>query len=222
MAGTYIDMITRIQDEMLNASLSVAQIKLAIQSSIADYDGTPLYFNHKTSATLTTVAAQEYYAAADLSDIPDIHLIESFKITVNGYKVDVNPVDFTVMDSQQNGSVTSLPYWYAYYKQQIRLYPIPDAAYTCTLAYIYKLATLSADSDANAWMVDGEEMIRQAAKRRLNEDYLQDDAAAARCERLEDQAYDRLQSETAQRLPNKKLYVPAMTTLQTFNIYRGS
>jgi len=220
MAGTYIDMITRIQDEMTNSSLSVAQIKNAILTSIADYENTGFFFN-RTTSTMTTVAGQEYYAAADLSDIPNIVSFDSFQIAVNGYKRPVGPIDFPQMDTEQNGNISSVPYWYAYYKQKIRLYPNPDQAYTCYLAYQYKFAALSADSDTNAWMTDGEELIRQAAKRRLNADLLFDDMAAARCERLEDMAFETLQEETARRMPDKKLHVPAMTGLQTFNIYRG-
>ncbi len=217
---TYIDMINRIQDDLTNSAVTVAQIKNAIQSSISDWENTPFFFNQKT-ATFNTVNAQEYYSTADLADIPNIVSFYSMELTISGYKRPVQPVDFAVIDDQQNGTILGSPFWYAYFTQQIRMYPIPDTAYTVTLSYLTKFAALVADSDTNAWMTSAEEMIRQAAKRRIALDILYDDTMAARCSAMEDEAFDTLAEESRQKLPNKTLRIPAMNTGRTFNIYQG-
>ncbi len=221
MAGTYVDMQTRIADDLVDTAVTTAQIKTAILTAIADYEATRFFFNQKINTTFSTVAAQEYYGTADLADIPNIITIDSASVTVSGFKKPLGPVDFVTMDAEQNGTVTTVPYWRTYYAQQIRLFPMPDAVYTVTLNYHYKFAALSADADTNAWMTDGEEMIRQAAKRRLALDTLYDDAMAARCQILEDSAYDGLLAETRLKLPNKQLAIPAMGIKNSFNIYTG-
>ena len=56
------------------------------------------------------------------------------------------------------------PTSYDYYGKQIRLYPIPDASYSAVVSGVYALAELSATTDTNAWMTDGEQLIRARAK----------------------------------------------------------
>jgi hypothetical protein len=122
------------------------------------------------------------------------------------------------MDAAQSGATTNAPTHFAYFKQQIRLYPIPDAVYTVGLSYIYRFTTLSADGDTNAWMTDGEEVIRQSAKRRLALDTQGADEIAMRAKVLEDEAFDELLAESRRRLPNQELKLPAMLQGNSYNI----
>lgn len=218
---TYGIMQAAIADEMANdGALTTAQIQNAIKRSIADYEGRPWWFNQKI-ATFSTVASQEYYGTSDLADIPNIVRIDSAMITYNGVKNALRPVNFLDLDQEQTSARIGLPYAYTVYTNQIRLFPIPDAAYTVTLSYIYKFATLSADADTNAWMTDGEELIRQAAKKRIAMDYLQADDLAARFKALEDAAYDSMLEEDRNRRPQKFLSVPAMVIPRSFDVLTG-
>lgn len=222
--STYLDMITDIQDEYVGESITVAQIKKAIQRAISFYENTPFYFNQKTEtgASFPTVSGQEYYSSTDLADIPNIVKIYSANVTVSGNKQPLNPVDFNEIDEQQTGNVTGVPYVYAGFQQKLRLYPIPNAIYTVKLSYIYKFATLSADADTNAWMNDGEELIRESAKKRLALNVFYSDSAAKRAAGLEKDAFDGLRQETKQRLPNMQLRMPAMPiSRSSFDITRG-
>ena len=217
---TYATMRTRIDDELTDEALTDAQINKAILSSIAHYERRPFWFN-QTTGTFTTVNAQEYYSSSDLAAIATLVQIRSMVITISSLKSPVKPVDFNVIDDEQDGSMTGHPYCYAYFKQNIRLYPIPDGAYTVTLAYIQKLTALSADGDSNAWTTDAEELIRNAAKRRLALDILHADDIAARCAVLEREALDELLSETRRRRPNTQLLTPGMPMLPGhYNINR--
>lgn len=218
--STYATMRTRILDEYVNESLTAAQVNSAIQTAIKHYERKPFYFNQKTG-TVTTVAAQEYYSSSDASDIPNIVHIFAATVTADGLKTKLIPVDFGAMDSCQDGSVTGAPEQIAVFKQQLRLYPIPDAAYTITLAYIYRFTALSADGDSNAWMTDGEELIRQRAKRTLALDYLQADDLAGRAASLESEALAELMAEGRRRLPNTVLRTDLALDARTFNFSRG-
>ena len=222
---TYINMINRIQDELVNESLTVAQIKNAIGSAISDYENVTFFFNVKygtaSAPTFTTVSGQEYYTVTDQADIPNIVKIVSASTTVSGYNSPLYSRDYAWIDANQTGLATGSPQYYAYFAQSIRLYPIPDAAYKVNLDYTYKFADLVADADTNAWMNDGEEMIRQAAKYRIAMDILHVDDIAGRCRRMEIDAYDGLLEENRNRWPDPRLAMPDILNRNSYNILRG-
>src|SRR5262252_6592341 len=124
---TYADMYTRIGDEIQDSTLTT-QVQRAIQDAIALYEPTRFYFN-QTIASFSTVANQEYYGAADLADIPLTIEINSLLGTIGGSKFPLQAEDFRQMDRVQNGLWLGPPRTFAYYNQQIRLFPIPDQAY---------------------------------------------------------------------------------------------
>ena len=185
--ATYLDMQTRIADEMLNEPITTAQIKLAIQGAINDWSNEQFYFDQK-NGTFNTVANQEYYTSTDFADIPNMQRVFVANITINGSKIPIKGVDFADIDAQQPGTVTGPPLAWANYNQQLRMYPIPDAVYAMSFSYLYNLPTLSADADTNAWMNDGEELIRQGAKRRLWYDVLYNAQNGQLCQQLENDA----------------------------------
>lgn len=218
---TFGIMQAAIADEMANdGALTTAQIQTAIKRSIADYEGRPWWFNQKI-ATFSTVASQEYYGSSDLSDIPNIVRIIAANVNNAGVKTPLRDAEYIDIDEEQWSGSIALPRWYSVFTNQIRLFPIPAAAYTVTLSYIYKFATLSADADTNAWMTDGEELIRQAAKKRIAVDYLSADDLATRFKAMEMEAYDSLLEEDRNRRPKKTLSIPAMVPHSTFNINTG-
>lgn len=222
---SYVEMKTRIADELLDSgALTTAQISAAILSAIRNYQRKPFYFNQKKASTFSTVADQEYYTSTELSDIPNIVQMEGAKVTVNSYKRTLRPLDFETIEDGQDGTITGAPSAYCAFNQKIRLYPIPDAVYTVTLAYVYRLTALSADGDTNAWVdeVDAEELIRQSAKRILALDILHDDELAVRCYNREAEVLADLLAETRRRLPNTTLTIPAMPSMRdSFNINTG-
>ena len=216
----YSTMRTRIADELANdGDITSAQINYAIQDTIKQYERRPWWFNQKT-ATFSTVDGQEYYSSSDLSDIPDIVQIIAATVT-NNLKGPLKPVDYLTIDDEQDGSVEGEPRVFAYFKENIRLYPIPDAVYTITLSYIYRLTALSADGDSNAWTTDAEELIRSGAKRRIALNYLESETVAARFAVMEREAFTEMLAENRRRWPNTVLRPPAMLPPNTFNINRG-
>jgi hypothetical protein len=120
----------------------------------------------------------------------------------------------------QDGTVTGIPKQYSRYANRIRLYPIPDDAYTITMRYIYKLDALSADTDTNAWVDECEELIRQAAKRVLCIDVLMADDMAARFATIEKIAYDRIRKEDKDRRPQQFLRTD-LGAARAYNINLG-
>ena len=77
--------------------------------------------------------------------------------------------------------VTSLPVDYAYFAEQIRIYPIPDGSYPITLNGNSRVGPLVNPSDANAWTQDAYDLIRSEAKLILAMETLHDPDLAAEC-----------------------------------------
>lgn len=166
--GTMID---RIEDELIRSDLTT-QVKKAVQSAIRHYSRERFYFN-EGQWTASTVASQKMYA------VPT-GLIEAdmMKITVNGFEYELLKRDWNYLENVDTSpTYTGQPTDWAYFADQFRLYPVPDAVYTLTLSGVKTLDALSADADTNAWMVEGEELIRARAKADVRVNVIQDAAA---------------------------------------------
>lgn len=231
MAYDYVTLQNRIAQETRDTSTAAAtdiegRIQEAILSAIKFYESSRFYFN-QTTGTFSTVAAQEYYSSTDLADIPNLITIDSMKLTLSDgtSKQDIDAVPFETMDASQNGLVTGDPEYFAYYKQQIRLYPIPTAVRTVTMSYHYRLTALSAASDSNAWTDDAEDLIRNRAASEIWDKIVKEYAAADRCRIWEKQALDGLKEETRLRRSSPKLRTDEVAALDRrgrhANIYSG-
>lgn len=219
--ATYLDMRTRIADELANdGDITSDQINYAIQDAIKQYERREWWF---TSAidTFTTVQNQEYYTATDWSALTNAVQIDGMTVTYNGIQTALAAVDYETINELQTNYAIALPRNFAYYKQAIRLYPIPSGAYTMTVSYGKRLATLSNDSDTNAWTTEAEELIRQSAKRRIALNYLSSEEVAARFAGMEREAFLDLLSENRRRQPNTELRTQIQLTPKRFNIISG-
>lgn len=161
--ATFLEMQTRIADELDRADLG-PQIKKAIVTAVKHYQRKNFYFS-ETSFTFSTVAGQRSYGAADAAAIATSPGIDRINGTFYSLRDDLTKRPFADID-QKTGilSFRAWPEEWAYYGEQIWLYPIPDAAYVLTAYSTPRLTELSADDDENAWTDDAEELIRTHAK----------------------------------------------------------
>lgn len=171
MAGDYVSMQARLADELLTGStITTAQIKIEILSSIQHYERQRFWFN-EGSATASTVAATNNVGVPS-----DLLEIDSIDVTYAGHPY---PLDRATWDWYSNVSARDVtvgrgpPETFVYYQNLFYLYPVPDTAYTLLLSYLKQLATLSADADTNAWMVDGEALIRHRTRAAIKINYQQ-------------------------------------------------
>lgn len=227
--STYIQVQDQLADEIrpgataatIAGGVTQAQLKTAILNAVRYYERRLFYFNQKT-ATFSTVKDQEYYSSTDLADIANLIQIQAMKVTVNGSKLNMAEATFGQIDADQDGAVKSFPKFYAYFKQNLRFFPIPDAVYTITMAHHYRLAALSADADTNVWTTEAEEMIRNRARAGIAANKLRNDNMAARAKAQEIDALDALLKETRLRLHSGLLRVDAaLVAGRPFNINLG-
>lgn len=180
--GDRTDLLSAPSDE---SALTNSPIQQAIQASIAKWEREPFYFNEvydsSGSPFFTTVAAQEFYTTSDAAGIatsPDLMVLH---VLISGNRYPLEPRSWEYLETvSTNPSVSGQPTDYAYFNEQIRLYPIPDGAYPITRSGIKRFTELSASSDTNVWTQDAFDLIRCEAQLYLAMHVIHDTDLAAR------------------------------------------
>lgn len=196
----------RIADELDRADMTT-QIEREIKSAIAYYERRRFWFNEKR-VDFATVAAQEWYTSADDSDIPNLLTLDIAKIAINATtKHDLELLPYAEIEFVSDGGEADegQPTALAYFQKQIRLYPIPDASYSVVLSGIFALDALSASADTNAWMTDGEALIRQRTRRMVYSNVIRDPELAQEAGRLEAEELRALIEATTQKKATGRL-----------------
>jgi len=179
-------MQTRIADEIVRDDLT-SQIKNAINSAIETWEGARFVFNER-KYKITTVANQEYYDLVSTTLLlydgtavgtgEKLLEIDNITATVNNsfYPLSPRTQQWFSRNSAPASQYVGQPDSYTIFNDQIRIFPVPDAAYDVNIDGLARLSPnpLSSDSDTNAWMVAGETIIRQQAKYLLYRDILRD------------------------------------------------
>lgn len=190
----YGTMQNRIADELARSDLTT-NIREAIQTAIAYYKNQPLWFNEH-AATTTTSSSLEIYA------LPD-DLIEPQRLTVqvsnDEYPLNQRTWEWFVDRRRNSSTFLSYPTDWVLYRNQIYLYPTPNGAYPMSMYFVREIGTLTVSADTNAWMTDGEELIRSRAKNELALHVLQDDELATRMAIAERRGLDNLLRKSGQR-----------------------
>lgn len=192
-------MADRIEDELARTDLTT-QIHKAIRSAVSYYERKAFYFN-EAQFTLTTSSSQEYYGLSDNANIPSVGAIDSVRITVGSTRYTLEKRDFAYIDQiSSSTSTVGDPTDYAYYAQQFRFYPVPNAARTIVVSGITKTTTLSATGDTNYWVTEGEELIRSRATWDLYKHVIKDREQAEDWKETELEALAALRGDDAERL----------------------
>ena len=180
---TFQEMQTRIADDITRTDLTT-QIANAINDAIKTWEGTRFVFNEKRYLILT-VPSQEYYdlSGAGLLNSDDasatetgemVMEIDSVTNTVSNFPYPLAERTQQWFDKYQSlpSQYTGQPDSYGVYGNQLRLFPIPDGsgpeaggAYPIRISALARLGPnpLVNDDDTNAWMTEGEILIRNQA-----------------------------------------------------------
>lgn len=174
----------------------------AITRAIEEYQPIRFDFNETRDETFATVEDQQIYTESDDAAIPLFYALDGVTITVGGQVRKLGLMDHMEIEYLSDNSASKgEPYGYSYFDKSIRVYPIPDQAYTVRLVgHIQKAAPASDDETGNVWMVQAYQLIRYAAKRFLAIDVMDDEALAARMSSAEQREYMRLLGQSAARI----------------------
>lgn len=188
---------TRIAADLKRGDIasSDSRIAYAIADAVALYQRRRFWFN-QARATFATAAGTEFYTT---STIPaDIAEIDSLTLELSTARLKLDRVSFGFTEG--DGATTAnrgQPCEWAWYSNQIRISPVPDAAYTLRISYQQILEVPATDNDSNAWTTEAETLIRAAAKRILTRDVTMNAAAEAAAARAEAEALQFLRAQTA-------------------------
>lgn len=180
------DMISRIGSELNRTGLDSA-IRNAILSATTFYAGTRLWFNEARASTAEgfgpTANGTEYL------DLPaDFEAFDSLTATISGTAYPLDFIDYALAETlAMSPSTKSQPGRFTIYAQKVRFVPVVNGAYPLTLSYIKRLTDLAADTDTNAWMVEGEALIRERAKAYVRISQLRNDVARMEAMSLQQQ-----------------------------------
>lgn len=183
---TYLDVVTRVQDDCLNRTTYSTQVRRAILSEIRLRERKRYWFN-ETQTAITAVSGQEWIAKpSNLLVLDRLELV--FDTNATGLiERDIN----FIRDINQNGT-NSVPQWFCQYQNKFLLANIPDSAYSVPCFYIKQLPVLSADSDTNKWLSAAEDVIVYGAAKKVWAVTVRNASAAAVCAQLQQEAINEL------------------------------
>jgi len=159
-----------------------SNVQDCILDAIQHYEMQRFHFNQDRSETFSTVAAQQYYGSSALASIPYILEFDNVAIDIASSDVrNLKKVPWeTIQQWNADGASSGQPSHYAYYAQEIRLYPIPNNVWTVTISGLFQLAVPSLSTDTGAWLTRGQgyNLIKYHAKSLFCADYIDDDKGA--------------------------------------------
>lgn len=203
MSGDFGTLQNRIADEIARDDLT-AQIRDAIQSAIRLHEFERFWFN-EAEATAPTVASQAAYAVP--SDFLEADAL-TLSVSGNRYPLCARTYDW-IRSVAVAAAGRGRPSCWAYYADQLWLYPVPDGAYTLTLSYLKRLPPLALSGDSNAWMTHGEELIRARAKAALYANVIRDFDEAIAMKAVETEALANLRIKSAKKISTGRLAATA-------------
>lgn len=172
MAYTLGGIADKVRNRVRDSGYSGAEITNYINDTIRDvFNEYRLPFMETTQNYTLTVGVSDITNGSGLptnySQAIDLILTTANKEKVIEYK-DIREIDGLYTDPDDTTRHTSsVPlYWY-YYAQTIRVFPVPDAAYTLTLRYYKEPTELSADADVPPLPDSFEELLVVGAAYRV-------------------------------------------------------
>lgn len=194
---TLATMKTRIASELRRSNIT-NQIADAINTAIGAYEHERFYTNESRENTFTTVANQEFYTSSDAVFIGLLTKIDYVMLYINDTPYQLYPTFPELLEeASTNGTSTGSPTEYSWYDEKIRLYPVPDEAWTIRVAGVLSVAEPASDNETgNFWMTTAERLIRSRAKQELALHVLKDLQLAQTMGGAATEAYDQLDVRT--------------------------
>ncbi len=117
-------------------------------------------------------------------------------------RIEMQPLDYAALrdyDMIRPTPPATYPRWYAWYQQQIYLWPYPAGLYPVTLSYRTAPPLAQQSTDSNMWTTTAEALIRYEAEARMSRALIGDEQMAQMYFALARQEYLVLQQQTSQQ-----------------------
>ncbi len=210
--ATIAETITRICDDISRPESELAPVaQREILSAITFYESKRLIFNERLlTVTLSQTSDYAYsFLVKNDVEVEDIIAIDDpIKATYSSREEAIwleSWRDLTAQD--QLGVSTTIPSCWSHWNNGVRFYPKPNNNLVVTIEAHVRLTTLLSLAGlptSNAWLTDGEELIRNRATRMVWTKKLQDLEMAGVYQTLETETYARMmQAASARQLTGR-------------------
>lgn len=154
-------MVRRIREDLDRGTDYDSRIKAAICDAIVYYQTSRLGFNTKRARALITSGMEMLSLPTDWVEADYLRLED------DGQRIPFKEVTYDwIEDRRENDTDRGEPQKYAIQHREMRLWPIPDHSYTLVFSFQYEIRNVSisaSDGETNAWMTEGEQLIRYHA-----------------------------------------------------------
>ena len=182
-------MRARIDNEMARGGSLGAEIDASIREAIDHYKYRRWWFNEGVLTASTSDGGEYMDAPATFLSLDSLRMDNPSA----GDDYPLKPASYEQMEGwPADAANEGKPLYYAEYKGQYRLYPVPDGVYPLVWSGLIDLGTPTADSDTSAWFTIAETLIRARAKALVQIHYLRDERAEAQMAGLIGRGSDRL------------------------------
>lgn len=157
----FSNMVRRIRTDLNRGTAHDTRIKEAIADAIKRFRSKRLGFNQKSSTTVLISSGEVIALPTDWIEV------DHLRLELGADRYPLKEVDYDWIEDRQRGSPSDgQPTRFAIQNRQMRFYPIPDKSYTLNMSFHFEMNEVSAsasDAATNAWMDEGEELIRKHA-----------------------------------------------------------
>ncbi|SCW56957.1 hypothetical protein SAMN02927924_01430 [Sphingobium faniae] len=197
----------RIADELVRPDLRASHVPLSVKDAIREAANYRFWFNEVRGLSFNTVADQDFYDQAALPDLAWLSRVDALWIVVNGQRRNLTLVNALAVNDWKDGDtiLTGEPCHYARYGDGFLLWMVPRDVWPVYIDGTTRFSELTADSDSNAYLTEGERYIRALAKANLLENVVRDFAQADRQWQVAEREKRNLLMETANRISTNRL-----------------
>lgn len=187
----FLDLKNQVLND-INRVDQTSAVSSALSSAIDYYTNERWWFLEGRAYASTSSSQAFMSVPLDMQDA------DSLLITVNGSRSKLQQVPYNEIDEEDDGTTFGEPVKWSYYQDNVRLYPVPDAAYVLTMSYHKKLTY--SDSSSNAWTNVGRNLVRHRAAKEVQQVITKDLEGAKRAEEMEYTEYMKLLGMNIKRL----------------------
>ena len=198
--ATYGTIQDNLADYLSRTDLTTL-IQTAIQRAIKYYERQVFWFNEQDDSIVTVSGTKNYTLSATVGYTQ----INQVILNYHGQKYELDEMNSEDLQSQDIGTITGQPLWWAQINGGVMFYPTPDGSYTVSYNFVQKTATLSATTDSNFFTTNAEDLIESRALWWLCVNKTRNPVLAQNAKQTELEALRNLKSETTNKLTSGRL-----------------
>ena len=200
---TLAETVTRVLDDLSRPFDELGDIaKREILSAIGYYESSRFTFNERIlDATLSATSVFAFSAlVANDPEVEDIWAIDGVTVLYSSRFIVVEAVPWNRYFEMVNNTTTTsnFPDFFTTYNRSMYVYPVLTGNIGAAIPAHVKLVTLDGITNiTNAWLTEGEELIRSRACRMICQRKLDDFEKASMFKQPEDEAYKGLLADAS-------------------------